>query len=98
MCRSQWPLADLLAPIAAMAAIEKATEAAMLQAVSEAVDDCPACVCAAISQAKLPMEAWSESGLDGDIAEGERRYRVNYDYKKQRDIYLAEMQAVKFYE
>ena len=90
MCGVQWPVTALHAPLAALAEIEKKTEQELLAAVSKAVEGCPACVCAAISQAELPIQTHTRDEYDGNQTETEYRYHVNYDYKKERDIYMAD--------
>lgn len=98
VCSRQWPIPELAEPMAAMANINEATEPAMLAAVREIVEACPACMCAAISQAPLPMVRWDIPGgfFLGEWHEGrhgESRYRVTWDYKKERDAYRADQRA-----
>lgn len=84
--------------MAAMAEIDASTEADMLADVRETVGYCPACICAAISQAQLPMVEWDTPGEYhfGNFHEGshgEYRYRVKFNYKEERDDYRRENDA-----
>lgn len=100
VCNRQWPIPELAAPIAAMANIDESTEKAMIAAVSEVVEGCPACICSAISQAPLPMVEWDTPGgyflgewHDGPS--GKYRYRVNWNYKTERDAYRASENSMR---
>ncbi len=83
VCERQWPIEELEAPIAACSDMDKGNEAALIQSISDAVEQCPACICAAIIQAPLPM---LETVEDGPL----HRYWCSWDYKKARDEYRAE--------
>jgi len=95
ICQVQWPIEALAGPIAALATITPETEAVLIKAISDRVDGCPACICAAIQQAPLPMTHWENYDLWGGnvISEGEIRYWVSWNYAKARDAYRAEMAA-----
>lgn len=98
VCEAQWPLDWLVEPMKALEEIEEATEEALIAKLREAVEGCPACMCAAIMQAKLPMIEWDTPGEYhfGEFCPGSHgsyRYRVKWDYGKERDAYRAEQRA-----
>lgn len=93
VCCAQWPISNLVPHLAALADVDEATEPAVIEAVSNTVDGCPACILSAIKQATLPMiETYSGpmSPFDDEHTHVSR-YWITWDYKKARDEY-REMQ------
>lgn len=98
VCERQWPVDLLAEPIAALAGITSESEKVLVQALRDAVESCPACVCSAIAQAPLPMCEWDNPdefilGTWHEGAHGECRYRVDFNYKQERDEYFREQRA-----
>ena len=87
VCEAQWPLDCLKEPMAAMAEINKDNEEALIKAISDKVESCPACTFAAIIQA--PVAQVESGGENSDL----HRYWITWDYKKARDEYRAEQRA-----
>lgn len=90
VCSRQWPMAELAPLIAALAAIDEKSEPALIAAISEAVEGCPACICSTIVQGPLPMVTYSAVAWDGTETDFEHRYSVTWSYKTARDSYRAE--------
>ena len=84
ICDAQWPIDGLAAPMAALADVDKGTEEKLIQAVANAVDHCPACICSALNQCDRPILEWDNEYGDS----GKYKYRFEWDYKKARDEYL----------
>jgi len=93
VCEARWPLEQLAAPMAALAQINAENEAALIEAIGQAVDHCPACTCAAINQGPLPMVEVESNEWDGPVRTQSYRYHVSWDYAKARDEYRREEQA-----
>lgn len=93
VCDRQWPIPELAAPMAAMANITKETEKAMIAAVSEVVESCPACICSAISQAPLPTIEYETPSEYVHT----HRYHVEWNYKAERDAYRESKMSMRDY-
>jgi hypothetical protein len=86
----KWPNPDIEPHKIALADVDHSTEAAVIAALSDAVDGCPACILATIIQATLPTSEWSD--VDGERS-GSSKYWIQWDYKKARDEYRSEQMA-----
>lgn len=101
VCERQWPVPELAEPMAAMAKITKESEKAMIAAVSEVVESCPACICSAIAQAPLPTlehQAPGGTDLEGNWQDGisyKYRYRPDWEYKKEREAYRQSEESMR---
>ena len=93
VCETQWPLEQLIAPMAALANIEKQNEAALIRAISDAVEGCPACILSALTQGPVPTI--EEYGCDwsGNETTYSHRYYITWDYAKARDEYRNEQHS-----
>jgi len=88
ICQRQWPDEKLTKLIANMGNITSESEPALMMELREETDGCPACICAAISQATLPVHV-----CEDDFGRGEFRHHIDFNYKKEMDEYMAEQRA-----
>lgn len=89
MCQAQWPLPELAPLMAALSEVTTETEAALIAPISEAVDGCPACICAALRQSNtVRMDGYED--FHGRWCEHEVRHWFQWDYKAARDAWMSE--------
>jgi hypothetical protein len=94
ICEAQWPLDGLIAPMAALVDIDEKNEETLIQAISDAVDGCPACICAALLQGPIPTIEVEHENWDGSQSSiTKHRYWVTWNYKKAMDEYMSERRS-----
>lgn len=89
MCQAQWPLPELAPLMAALSDVTDATEAALIAPISEAVEGCPACICAALRQSDTTRETDYKT-FEGNVCQHKTRHWFSWDYKKARDEWMDE--------
>lgn len=93
VCERQWPIAELAPAMEALVDVDDSNEDALIKAISEEVESCPACTLSAILQSEIPTHDVEYHGWDGDVTHSKERHWIKWDYKKARDAYNAEKRA-----
>ncbi len=70
--------------------VDNGNEAALIKAISDVVESCPACILSAILQADIPTEDAEYHREDGSVFHRKERHWIQWDYKVARAAYNAE--------
>ncbi len=93
VCERQWPIAELAPKMEALIDVDDSNEEALINAVGEVVESCPACMLSAILQTPITAHDGEYHGFDGCSFNRIERHWFRWDYAKARDAYRAEQRS-----